>query len=244
MSKIIEFDINENIENENKISEIEELCRNNSKLSIPEIEALLGNLSYLVREKISNYENKDIKDYMFYNKCDLAQSMIYYYLDKLNINAHPVNTNDVIQGVCGHSIVIASFDTPDGEKLYLVDPTYMQFFDSEKCNVNNYVIINDTVCVSPDPGYFVKKDDNEEAVLPLLKNGYIELTEEFARVYGDSFFKTKQGTPSSQIDNNHASGANYIKWFLNCTSTLSKTEKELEDMQLLISPLNNNKSLI
>ena len=51
MSRIIPFNINENIEDKDKIYELEELCRNNSKLSINDIDILLKNLVYSVRKK-------------------------------------------------------------------------------------------------------------------------------------------------------------------------------------------------
>ncbi len=242
MDKIIHFDINENVDSEDRISQIEELCKSNSKLSLEDVEVLLRNLSFLVRKKIADFEGVNIRDYLYSSKCDLAQSMIYYYLNKLGINVHSVNTNDVIPGVSGHSLILASFDTTEGEKLFLIDPTYLQFFSSEKCDDSKFVIINNTVCVSPDPGYFVVKSGKEEVILPLLKNGYIEFNEDVAEVYGDSFFKTKQGTLSSQINNNHASGSNYIKWFMYYKSNLSKTEKELDDMDLSIELKSKEKT--
>ena len=76
---------------------------------------------------------------------------------------------------------------------------------------------------------------SEETIKPLLENGYIELTEEVAKAYGDSFFQTKQGTNYNQIKKNTTSGSNYIRWFKSYTSNLSKTEDELRSMELLIS---------
>lgn len=234
MDKIIDFDINDNIEDSGRILEIEQLCKDNSLLDIESIELLLSNLSYIVRKKIADYEGRDMHDYSYSNKCDLAQSMICYYLISLGIKVNPVNTNEVIKDVCGHSLVIATFKTTLGEKTYLIDPTYLQFFCKENCNINKYVIINNIVCISPDPGYFVVKNNNSDVILSLLQNGYIEFDEEVAKVYGDSFFQTKQGTHLNLINNNVASGSNYIRWFNHYTSNLSKTKEELKDMGLLI----------
>ena len=166
--------------------------------------------------------------------------MIYYYLNEIGVNATPVNSNDVIPGVIGHSFVVVSFETQDGEKKYLLDPTYIQFFSEEKCGKEKYLIIDDKVCVTPDPGYFVVQSNGEDVILPLLENGYIELTEEVAKIFGDSFFKTKQGVLISQLDNYYASGVNYIKWFENCKSNLSLSKDELNNMNLFIHLLSNN----
>lgn len=240
MNKIIEFDINESIEDENTILKIEELCRNNVLLDIPSIEVLLRNLSCIVRRKIADCEGIKMSEYSYSNKCDLAQSMIYYYLRNLGIKVNPINTNEVISGVCGHSIVIATFKTIIGEKIFLLDPTYLQFFCKENCDISKYVVINNIVCVSPDPGYFIAKSNKEDVILPLLQNGYTELREEVAKVYGDSFFQTKQGTLLEQVKNNVTSGLNYIRWFKHYTSKLSKTKEELANMDLLIESAGNS----
>ncbi len=235
MEKIIDFNINEEEIVQNRIKEIEELCRNEIPLNIEDVNLLLANLSYQVRKKIADYEKVDMKEYTYPYKCDLAQSMIYYYLNELNIKVNPVNTNEVINGVSGHSLTISSINTIEGEKQFLVDPTYIQFFTKENCDPNKFVIINDMVCISPDPGYFIVRNNNEDIIMSLLTNGYIELSEDVAKAYGDSFFQTKQGTNTNQIDHNVASGSSYIKWFEHTTSKLSKSEEELANMNLLIT---------
>ena len=235
MNKIIDFNINNKLYDPNIIKEIEDLCKSGMPLKEEDIKVLLSNLSYQVRERIADYENVNMEDYSYSYKCDLAQSIIFYYLNELNIKTNPINTNEVINGVCGHSLITAIFKTDNGEKLYLIDPTYIQFFDKENCDKNKFVVINDLVCVTPDPGFFVVNANNVNILLPLLKNGYIELTEDVAKAYGDSFFQTKQGVSLNQIKNNVTNGSNYIKWFQKYTSKLSKTEKELQNKNLLIN---------
>ena len=241
MNKVFDFEINKKI-NDDSILKIEEMCKEGIPLSVEDIQILLENLSYVVREKIAEYEGTNMDDYSFSYKCDLAQSMICYYLNSIGINAKPINTNEVINGVTGHSFVIASYNTEVGEKLFLIDPTYIQFFNKENCNASKYVILKNQVCISPDPGFFIVENHEEDRVKPLLEDGYIELTEEVAKAYGDSFFQTKQGTNYNQIRNNKASGSNYIKWFKGCTSSLSKSEDELYNMGLLISSKSSTKN--
>ena len=188
MNKIINFDINEKIDDDYKIYQVEEQCRNGVPLNSNDIEILLTHLSYLVRKYLADYSGVDISEYSYSYKCDLAQSMICYYLKELGIKVNPVNTNEVINGVCGHSFVVANFNTTVGEKAYLLDPTYIQFFSKENCDSSKFIVIDGIVCASPDPGFFVVQSNREDMIIPLLENGFIELKEEVAKVYGDSFF--------------------------------------------------------
>jgi hypothetical protein len=237
MNKIIEFNLNIVDYDLDTIKQIEEQCKCGSTLNINDIELLLSYLSFKVRKKIAEFEGYDMEDYSYKYKCDLAQSMIYYYLKKLGVKVNPVCTHEIIKGVTGHSLVIVSFDTNEGEKTYLIDPTYIQFFSKEKCNTNNFVIINNIVCIAPDPGYFVVRSNKQDLILPLLRDGYIEFSEPVAKAYGDSFFQTKQGASLEQMKYNVSSGSSYIRWFRHYTSRLSKTEEELSNMGLLINPV-------
>ena len=234
MNKIIDFEINKEQIEENRIKEIEELCINKMPLNIEEVDLLLKNLSYLVRKKIADHEDTTIDDYSYSFKCDLAQSMIYHYLNNLNIKVNPVNTNEMIKDVTGHSLIVANINTTEGEKIYLVDPTYIQFFTKEGCDKSKFVILKDKVCITPDPGYFISESNSEETVMPLLTDGYIELTDEVAKAYGDSFFQTKVGVTPNQMQYDVATGSSYIRWFQHFTSRISKSEEELSDMNLLI----------
>ena len=244
MNRIIDIVLNEKIPSDNDISQLEELSKDNNYLTIDDIDILLTYLAYIVRKKIADSAGESIQEYSYTNKCDLAQSMICYYLNEIGINTNPININEIINGVIGHSFVIAKFNTENGEKTYLIDPTYIQFFSKDNCLNNKYTIIDDKVIISPDPGYFVLKDNHLNEIKPLLEKGYIELTEEVAKIYGDSFFQTKQGTTINQIKNNVASGSIYMKWFNNFTSSLSKTKEGLENMDLLIKDANSEKKVI
>ena len=235
MDKIFDFVINKNINDNDVISEIEEMCNSGVPLSVEAVEALLGNLSYIVRKKISDYEGADMNDFSFAYKCDLAQSIVFYYLNSMGINVNPVNTNEVINGVSGHSLTIASINTIEGEKTYLIDPTYLQFFTKEGCDKSKFVILKDKVCITPDPGYFISESNSEETIMPLPTDGYIELTDEVAKAYGDSFFQTKEGVTPNQMQYDVATGRSYIRWFQHFTARISKSEEELSDMNLLIT---------
>ena len=232
MERIVSVTLQDKAPSRETITKIEELCQNHMPLKESEINSLLENLCWKVRKKIAEANESNIQDDSYAFKCDLAQSMIVYYFQKLGISANPVNTNEVLNGTCGHSFVLVTIQ----EKIYLVDPTYIQFFEKDKCDVERFTIINDTVCTSPDPGFFIELNQAEETVMPLLEKGYIEFKEEVAKAYGDSFFQTKTGVSPSQIKYNVATGTLYKKWFESYTSKLSKTEEELRKMGLLLEP--------
>ena len=235
MDKIIDFNIYEEELDQDRIKEIEELCKNKMSLSIEDVELLLQNLSYQVRKKIADYEETTIDDYSYSYKCDLAQSIIYHYLSSLNIKVNPVNTNEVIKEVRGHSLIIANINTTEGEKIYLVDPTYIQFFTKDGCSKERFIILRDKICKTPDPGFFILENNNEEIIMPLLTDGYIKLTEDVAKAYGDSFYQTKVGVTPNQMQYDVATGRSYIRWFQHFTARISKSEEELSSMNLLIT---------
>ena len=80
MNKIIEFEVNKNLKDIDTIIQIEELCKSGIPLSKEYVELLLSNLSYMIRKKISDAEEINMLENTYTNKCDLAQSMTYYYL--------------------------------------------------------------------------------------------------------------------------------------------------------------------
>ena len=233
METIIDFKV-KNIIDDSNIYMIEEKCKNGIPLSLDETKELLDYISYQTRVKIAEHEGKNFEEYLFPMKCDLAQSMICYYLNDLGIKNNSINTNETIPNVTGHSLVIATINTIKGPKQYIVDPTYIQFFSKDKCTKERYTILRNIVCISPDPGYFVKFEHNEEKLMPLLEDGFIELNEETAKAYGDSFFRTKVSVQKEEILFNQAPGVNYIRWFNLYKSDLTKTKEELRDSNLLI----------
>lgn len=240
MNYIIDFNpIVINNVNEEKISEIEYKIINNISISKEEIKYLLDYIIYLTRYKInSNLDNYE-------NKCDLSQSMIYYYFQQLNCNIYPCMTQNVItSNIIGHSFLVISLLVDDKIENYLLDPTYIQFFTKEKCNNNKYFLNPNppyNILITPDPGYFIKQEDLL-IINNLINQGYETLTEDIARIYGDSFYNTKTG----ELEKNFKSipGNIYINAFLKGKESISKTITELEESNLLIEPIYTDKKRI
>ncbi|MBR2708265.1 MAG: hypothetical protein IKE90_02380 [Bacilli bacterium] len=220
---------------------IQEKIKNNISVTDQEINYFLNYLCFEVRKKLSLKKSKEVKDNLFTNQCDTAQSMIYYYLNELGVLTIPVNTNDVLGPVTGHSFVLAFIN---GE-YYLIDPTYNQFFDLKKCFKDNFVVIKGKVSIAPAPGYFVSMYslEDKKKIIDFLKNGFMKVSSDNLRLYGDSFYKTKTGVNMDFSETASIPSSHYLKWFLNSNSKLSKTVEDLEEENLLIKPLNTKNNV-
>ena len=212
---------------------IEKRISQGQSITQNEAENFLQLICQITREKIN--PNMDNYDY----KCDLAQSIICHYLEKIGCKYAACATQNVItSGITGHSFTTATLNVEGEQKSYIVDLTYIQFFHSDKCQTSNYFVSprypNQTL-LTPDPGYFIKEED-KEATDFLLRYGYIELLPEYARMYGDSFLNTKPGADPNNLEFKTIPGDVYINAFTKGKEPLSKTETELELSNQVITP--------
>ena len=213
------------------LSDIENKITNKISITNEELTYFLDYIIYLTRLKI----NPSLDNYDF--KCDLAQSILYYYFKNLNCNIHPLTTqNSITNNITGHSFITLELLVNNKLQYYLLDPTYIQFFKTDKCNKNAYFIhptYKDYILLTPDPGFFIQEDMKENAQF-LLNHGYIELNETTAKMYGDSFYNTKTGINQNPNKINSIPGFIYLNSFTQGFTQLSKTEKELIDNNLNI----------
>ena len=159
-------------------------------------------LDYIVFITRTKFTN-DLDNYSFEWKCDTAISIIGNYLNSLNVNYNVCDTQKVItNNIKGHTFMIVNLNTENGTLSYLIDPTYRQFFTKDTCNESNYTLIN----------------------------GYAILTNDIARIYGDSFYNTKVGEDNTAYKS--IQGSIYINSFLKGNSHLSKTNDELQDLKI------------
>ena len=177
-------------------------------------------------------------------KCDLAQSMIGHYLDEIKCKYSPCATRKAISDkVDGHSFTTITLNVDGEEKNYLFDPTYIQFFHTEKCQSSNYFISDlypDKILLTPNPGYFIRLEDKEPVEF-LLTNGYIELTPDYARMYGDSFLNTICGKNPKNLKYESIPGEIYCNAFTKGKENLSKTKDELEQNGQIITSFSRQK---
>lgn len=231
MKYIVDFNpvVIDNIDYET-LANVEEKILNKVAISNEEAEYFLDNICYIARNKIN--EKMDNYDY----KCDLFQSIITYYFRNIDCEVNPCMTQNVIsKDITGHSFTVIKLMVEREEKLFLIDPSYIQFFKKENCQRENYYLsplYKDVVLLTPDPGYFIK-DEDMLTINYLLTHGFINLNENVARIYGDSFLNTMRGLKWTK-DNRSISGNVYINSFLKGNEVLSKSELELSDDDLLI----------
>lgn len=216
-------------------STVENKIKNKESLTFEEVNNFLDVINYIVRVKINpNLDNYD-------NKCDLAVSILYNYLKKLNCEVFSSSTQkSITNSIVGHSFLTLQLLVDGKIQNYLLDPTYIQFFKKDKCTLNNYYVssmYNNIVLLTPDPGFFIK-DEMKESAKFLLNHGYINLTEETASMYGDSFYNTKTGTSYSNITYQTIPGDIYINSFMKDSEPVSKTEEELNNANLNIELFN------
>ena len=205
----------------NYLSFIEEKIRKKESISREELTYFLDVMVSIVRNKIYDEEHPN-----FEFKCDLAQSIICYYLNDMGVINYPCSTiKTIYSSAVGHNFIVAVFNIDGKEVNYLIDPTYIQFFKEENCNDKKYTDINGYIVETPDPGYFIDKKDME-MIGKFNYYGFGELNEELAKIYGNSFYNTRTMRRDKKIDS--LSGDYYINSFIkNGNEKLSKTREEL-----------------
>lgn len=145
-------------------------------------------------DKLVNYIVEEVKasinDLKMINKCDAVQGLIGTYLNDLGIPNYPCITNKSIrEGIVGHSFIVADFKEYGGG-VYLIDPAFIQFYYLNDEMDDMY--INNIRVKSKSPYYYANKIDSN-LLNSLITKGYLELNEESAYFYGNSFYYTLVG---------------------------------------------------
>ncbi|HIS38455.1 MAG TPA: hypothetical protein IAB45_02985 [Candidatus Onthousia faecavium] len=190
------------IELDNAINHYNDIKKNGFKegLTFKEIETLLD---YSVSNARSAFSSLgiDIKTNSLNGFCELGQALTIMPFEKLEFEVTKNSASKCFDYPFNHVFGTVSFPYQDSEtvktKTYLIDVTYRQFFTTNRCNEGRYYTEeeNTGLLMAPDPGYFV-----EDALFAktLMKDGYIELTDENAKKYGEAFYKA--GIPLKDLD--------------------------------------------
>lgn len=146
------------------------------------IENTKSNLSTILNQLGKEVESDSLASF-----CEVAQALTLMPLENIGIKVTKNNASNCFDYPYNHAFGTATFDIIENgnivKKTYLIDATYRQFFTTSRCNEGMYYKKDS---IAPDPGYFV----NEEFAKELLKNGYIELNETTAKLYGLPFYKS------------------------------------------------------
>lgn len=195
------------------ISKIEEKIINREVVSEYEITSLLDYVISLTRKKLIKDYNINIKTDSLTNMCDTASLIASQLLKFLGIDTRYLDTQSIInKNVTGHNFLIAIFNH---NNPYLIDLSYRQFFLEENCQPNKYKKIDNLIISSPDPGYYYEQNpEHKNIAKTIIEEGYIKLNKETAKIYCDSFYKTKRGYEDPIIKESNISGNIYLNALL------------------------------
>lgn len=145
----------------------------------------LKNIIYNVRSKLLS---NDIDDSLI-DKCSYGSNLVLRNARELDIESRRVviypgftKEHDLLHFGSGyHAFNIVTINN----KKYIVDLTYRQFFLNDR---NSLERIGICTLFNTMPGRFMTLNDSrKKTALELLKNGYIEMTEENMKNYFDGF---------------------------------------------------------
>lgn len=195
-------------------------------------------LTWIVNRTWNNlsYFGIDISRNSLNGFCEIAQLSSLYPLENLGLKVTKNQAEDSFDYNFHHAF--GTVEIPINENgivtncLFLIDPTYKQFFTAVRCNHGRYYAKeeNTGLITAPDPGYFMNDIHEKEISEKLISNGYIELTEQVAKVYGSGFEKS---SITLENYNNHNiissnNGAYYISRIKNTSSNYCTDLEELE----------------
>lgn len=146
-------------------------------LTLEEVKKLLDTISFQTRMGLAQYHKLDILTSDLTGHCIEATRRVCYGFGNV-FDIVPYETQNIFNKNINHSFAVASLDTIEGLKRYIIDVTYRQFCTQEKCSdeamFKSYIA----------PGRFFA---NLPLLKQLLRDGYLEITEESLVNYGDSF---------------------------------------------------------
>lgn len=130
-------------------------------------------------------ETADITTAPLHGRCSFSQAVSAYALNEYGLSPKNFSLQSLEGSTIGHASLTVEMNQETGPKLYLIDPTYRQFYDPE------HPVIKDKNI--PMPGFVLAGTSAGAKLLKsLLTDGFAELTPETAEAYLSSFHN---GTP-------------------------------------------------
>ena len=200
-------------------------------------------LKWTVLNARKDYNNRDnVLTNSLLGLCGYGQAITMIPLQQLGLDVTINNAFSSFSADIKHAFGTVIFpinaSLENGEKTvvnrqYIVDTTYRQFFLAARCNEWAYHEADSRFKgkVAPDPGYFiVQSASGKELATDLLRDGFVPLSEESVKLYGDSFVSAGFG-----LDRHHLldyklkgnTGRNYINGILNNQEELDYSVPEL-----------------
>lgn len=168
---------------------------NQSGIQEREANILLEWIVQNAREGLLKTKDEDILDASLVGFCGLGQGITATTLKNMGLSPYIVNSESIFSKSEKHGFVVVKIPIQKEEgfqnKLYLIDTTFRQFFlRDEETNLREEYIKDKRFGnrVASRPGYWMLQMKNGELLAKeILENGFVELTEENAKMYGDSF---------------------------------------------------------
>ena len=178
----------------NKISLIKDKLSRGEKISQEEEELYLKSIVTKIRLIIEKLLGMNVRESAMINCCDFCQRVAGKVLENEGIEVFPKETQKILSpDVIAHSFLTIRFNDTD----YLIDLNYRQFFMYDSCQFEKFVVVDNRVLLAPDPGFFVLNSGiNKETAIKIIEDGFVELNEDTAKDYLDSFYYSKQGSSS------------------------------------------------
>lgn len=216
--------------------EIINKLKDNNGISMDEANIFL---SWIVNRTWNNlsYFGIDMSRNSLNGFCEFAQLSSLYTLEKMGLNVTKNTAEDSFGYLFHHAFGTVEIPIEKNgvvsNQLFLIDPTYKQFFTAVRCNHGRFYAKeeNTGMIVAPDPGYFMKSDKEKEVSEQIIKNGYILLTEEVANIYGSGFKKASISLENFDMHDiiSNYDGEFYINMIKNTSKDYCADLSELKD---------------
>ena len=200
-------------------------------------------LDYSVENARKSFDNLgiNVKTNSLNGLCELGQALTIMPLENLGIEVTKNSATACFNYPFNHVFGTVTFPYQDNgrviDKTYLIDSTYRQFFSTMRCNEGRYYTEeeNTNLKVAPDPGYFITDIDFAKTI---MKDGYIELTKDNAKKYGEAFYKASIPLKDNKLFQNN--DINYYHNIIFDNENYRVNNSELEGFNVLF-PKNNKR---
>lgn len=189
-----------------------------------EAETILQFVVFNTRQNFINMAHVDLRTHNLKGCCKLAQELSMNLFKNLGL-AITVNDDTIFTGrsTPTHFFGTVAIPVKEEEFLsiqnYLIDVTYRQFFTLNRCHHGLTKVKN---AIPPEAGYFVCQSQQGQMIASqILKNGYIKLNKEIAKIYGLGFALRFIYNQSEMVEQYFTEESNqYLNRMLNQQNTL------------------------
>lgn len=204
-----------------------------------EKEALTYGLDYRETERLLEWTVQNAREYLLKKEgitaslqgyCGVGQAITAITLRSMGLDPNILNTNSAISSTAGrHAFVTVEIPVKNNDKIenkmYLIDTTYRQFFLRDEILPSHGQYVKDRRYggkVAPLAGYWTLQfPGGKEFARELLSKGYVYMSEQNAKLYGDGFFLEEKDrkdftrVPKKKELVTGVDGATYIKSMKN-----------------------------